>query len=75
MSHMLTLSNTTSLMMGRPSGLCILAPINWQPRRNSLSYRFLSSGSIGFHCSERRTRECRGLDLNREELSVRCAAL
>lgn len=52
----LTLSRTTSLMEGRPSGLCILAVINWQRRRNSLSYRFFSSGSIGFHCSERHAR-------------------
>lgn len=50
-----TLSSTTSLMIGRPSGLCILALMNWQRRRNSLSYRFLSSGFIGFHSSAQRT--------------------
>lgn len=48
-----TLSRTTSLMAGSPSGLFMLAEMNWKPRRNSLSYFFFSSGLIGFHCSER----------------------
>lgn len=47
-----TLSRTTSLMAGRPSGLFILAEMNWNPRRNSRSYFFFSSVFIGIHCSE-----------------------
>lgn len=46
------MSRTTSLMAGRPTGLFMLAEMNWKPRRNSLSYFFFSSGSMGFHCSE-----------------------
>ena len=52
-------------MTGRPSGLCILALLNWKPSRNSLSYCFFSSGFIGFHCSEERQYEmCQHSRLN-----------
>lgn len=47
-----TFSRTTSLMAGSPSGLFMLAELNWKPRRNSLSYFFFSSGLMGFHCSK-----------------------
>lgn len=46
-----TLSSTTSVIWGSPSGFCMLAKMNWKPSRNSLSYRFFSSGFSGFHCS------------------------
>ena len=34
----LTLSSTTSLMGGSPSGFCTQAGMNWKPNRKSLSY-------------------------------------
>lgn len=34
----LTLSSTTSLMGGSPSGFCMQAGMNWKPSRKSLSY-------------------------------------
>lgn len=46
-----TLSSTTSVIWGSPSGFCMLAKMNWKPSRNSRSYRFFSSGFKGFHCS------------------------
>lgn len=46
-----TLSSTTSVIWGSPSGFCMLAKMNWKPNRNSRSYRFFSSGFNGFHCS------------------------
>jgi len=46
-----TLSSTTSVIWGSPSGFCMLAKMNWKPSRNSRSYRFFSSGLSGFHCS------------------------
>lgn len=45
-----TLSSTTSVIWGSPSGFCMLAKMNWKPSRNSRSYRFFSSGFSGFHC-------------------------
>lgn len=47
----LTLSRTTSLMGGRPSGFWMQAGMNWKSRRNSRSYCFFPSVSRGFHCS------------------------
>lgn len=51
MGSPLTLSSTTSLMGGSPSGFWIQAGMNWISSRNSLSYCFFPSGSRGFHCS------------------------
>lgn len=51
MGSPLTLSSTTSLMGGSPSGFWIQAGMNWISSRNSRSYCFFPSGSRGFHCS------------------------
>lgn len=51
MGSPLTLSSTTSLMGGSPSGFWMQAGMNWISSRNSRSYCFFPSGSRGFHCS------------------------
>lgn len=51
MGSPLTLSRTTSLMGGSPSGFWMQAGMNWKSSRNSRSYCFFPSGSRGFHCS------------------------
>lgn len=43
-------------MEGRPSGLFILAPRNWQSKRKSLLYRFLSSWSFDFSSSTKKNK-------------------
>ena len=54
LSAQLTLSRTTSLMGGRPSGFWIHAGMNWKSSKNSLSYCFLPSESGGFQDSKKR---------------------
>lgn len=66
-----TLSKTTSLMCGKPSGLCMLALMNWKPSRNSRSYRFFSSGLMGFHCSVRGTKKRKKIKLQDSSTNAR----